>query len=79
MDKACVGDKTRQMVFELEMTPVVPPKNNRLTPCKYDREMCKKRIEVEKLFRRLKGFRRIFSRFDKRDVVFIFVNRGCVS
>ena len=27
--------------------------------------------EIERLFRRLKGFRRIFSRFDKLDLVFI--------
>ena len=27
--------------------------------------------EVERLFRRLKGFRRIFSRFDKLDALFI--------
>ena len=26
--------------------------------------------EIERLFRRLKGFRRIFSRFDKLDVMF---------
>ena len=26
---------------------------------------------VERLFRRLKGFRRIFSRFEKLDVVFL--------
>ncbi|KJS04448.1 MAG: transposase, partial [Gammaproteobacteria bacterium BRH_c0] len=26
----------------------------------------------ERLFRRLKGFRRIFTRFEKLDVVFIF-------
>ena len=27
---------------------------------------------MERLFRRLKGYRRIFSRFDKLDVVFTF-------
>ena len=27
---------------------------------------------MERLFRRLKGFRRLFSRFDKRDGVFVF-------
>ncbi|MFO8101218.1 MAG: IS5/IS1182 family transposase, partial [Dehalococcoidia bacterium] len=44
----------------------------RISPWKYDREMYKKRNEVERLFRRLKGYRRIFSRFDKLDVVFMF-------
>lgn len=72
MDKAYEGDETRQLVFDLGMTPVVPPKQNRITPWEYDREMYKKRNEVERLFRRLKGFRRIFSRFDKLDVVFKF-------
>jgi len=33
--------------------------------------MCKRRNEVERLFRRLKGFRRVFSRIDKLDVVFL--------
>ena len=31
----------------------------------------KRRNEIERLFRRLKGFRRIFSRFEKLDVIFI--------
>lgn len=72
MDKAYEGDETRQLVFDLGMTPVVPPKENRVAAWEYDREMYKKRNEVERLFRRLKGFRRIFSRFDKLDVIFRF-------
>ena len=72
MDKAYEGDETRQLVLELDMQPVVPPKINRISPWEYDREMYKKRNEVERLFRRLKGFRRIFSRFDKLDVIFRF-------
>jgi len=43
------------------MIPVVPPKSNRREPWEYDRELYKKRNQVERLFRRLKGFRRIFS------------------
>jgi hypothetical protein len=31
----------------------------------------RRRNEIERLFRRLKGFRRIFSRFDKLDLVFL--------
>jgi transposase len=72
MDRAYEGDETRQLVFDLGLTPVVPPKSNRIEPWEYDRQMYKKRNEVERLFRRLKGFRRIFSRFDKLDVVFAF-------
>jgi transposase len=72
MDKAYEGDPTRQLVLELGMSPVVPPKENRVSVWEYDAEMYKKRNEVERLFRRLKGFRRIFSRFEKLDVLFRF-------
>ena len=33
--------------------------------------MYKRRNEIERSFRRMKGFRRIFSRFEKLDVVFL--------
>jgi transposase len=57
------------------LLPVVPPQSNRLNPWEYDRALYKKRNEVERLFRRLKGFRRLFSRFEKLDVVFLaFLN-----
>ena len=51
--------------------PVVPPLGTRIHSRMYDREMCKRREEVGRLFRRLKGFRRIFSRFEKLDVMFL--------
>ena len=70
MDRAYEGNETRQLVFDLNLEPVVPPKVNRLTPWEYDRELYKRRNEVERLFRRLKGFRRIFSRFEKLDEMF---------
>ena len=49
----------------------MPPLKTRLDPWEYDREMYKRRNEVERLLRRLKGFRRIFSRFEKLDVIFL--------
>ena len=70
MDRAYEGNETRQLVLELGFTPVVPPKQNRSNPWKYDQLMYRRRNEIERLFRRLKGFRRIFSRFDKLDVMF---------
>jgi len=50
--------------------PVVPPRPNRLDSWQYDRARYRKRNQVERLFRRLKGFRRIFWRFEKLDVIF---------
>jgi len=47
----------------------LPPCENRIEPWEYDRALYKKRNEIERLFRRLKGFRRIFSRFEKLDVL----------
>lgn len=71
MDRAYEGNETRQLALDLGYTPVVPPLSTRLQPWEYDREMYKRRNEVERLFRRLKGYRRIFSRFEKLDVMFL--------
>ena len=71
MDRAYEGNETRQLALALGFTPVVPPLSTRLDPWVYDRHMYKRRNEIERLFRRLKGFRRIFSRFEKLDVIFL--------
>ena len=70
MDRAYEGNETRKLAPELGFEPVVLPLSTRIHPWVYDRERCKRRNEVERLFRRLKGFRRIFSRFEKLDVMF---------
>ena len=71
MDRAYEGNETRQLALALGFTPVVPPLSTRVDPWEYDREMYKRRNEIERLFRRLKGFRRIFSRFEKLDTLFL--------
>ena len=71
MDRAYEGDETRRLAVELGYNPVVPPKRNRTEPWQYDKDIYRRRNEVERLFRRLKGFRRIFSRFEKLDALFI--------
>lgn len=70
MDRAYEGDDTRQLAEQLGYILVVPPNPNRLYPWEYDRVAYRRRNEVERLFRRLKGFRRVFSRYDKLDVLF---------
>ncbi len=71
MDRAYEGEKTRRLARENGHEPIVPPKSNRTDPWKYDKEKYKKRNVVERLFRRIKGFRRVCTRYDKTDVMFM--------
>jgi transposase len=70
MDRAYEGDETLQLARELGYVPVMPANPNRLAPWECDRVLYRRRNEIERLFRRFKGYRRIFTRFDKLDVLF---------
>lgn len=70
MDAAYQGDETLRLARELGYTPVVPPNPQRLAQWEYDRIVYRQRNEIERLFRRLKGYRRVFSRYDKLDSLF---------
>ena len=70
MDRAYEGDETLELARLLGYTPVVPPNPNRLNPWDYDRVAYRRRNEIERLFRRLKAYRRVFCRFDKLDALF---------
>jgi transposase len=63
--QAYEDDQTRLTAWQLRFNPVVPPKRNRVRPWAYDEELYKRRNEVERLFRRLKGFRCVFTRYEK--------------
>ena len=71
MDGAYAGSQTRQLALDFGWIPVVPPPRTAVEPWQYDRALYRRRNQIERLFRRLKGFRRIFSRFDKLDVIFL--------
>ncbi len=71
MDRAYEDNETLQLALDFGFIPVVPPRPQRLEPWQYDKALYRRRNEIERLFRRLKGFRRIFSRFDKLDLVFL--------
>ena len=57
MDRAYEDEQTRLLAIQYGFIPVVPPKKNRLQAWEYDKELYKRRNEVERLFRGLKGFR----------------------
>ena len=71
MDKAYCGVATRRLAEECGLEPVVSPKSNAKKPWRYDAELYKRRNEVERLFCRGKRFRRVATRCDKLDTIFL--------
>lgn len=70
MDRAYEGENVCSAALKLGFEPVVPPKKNRRDSWEYDKKRYKQRNEIERFFLRLKRFRRIFTRYDKLDIIF---------
>ena len=73
MDRAYEDNETRTLAFKRGLIPVVPLKKNRKSPWKYDAELYKRRNEVERFFLRIKRFRKVFTRYDKLDLIYFSV------
>ena len=73
MDKAYEDNATRKVAKEQGFIPVVPPKSNRKEAWEYDKQIYKRRNEIERYILRIKRFRKVFTRYDKLDVVYIGV------
>ena len=54
-----------------DKTAVIPPKRNRSNPREYDRDLYKARHLIENFFAKLKNYRAIATRYDKRATNFL--------
>ena len=72
-DRAYEDKQTRKNMKEQGFIPVVRPKKNRKQTWEYDKELYKRRNEIERYFCRIKRFRKVFTRYDKLDIMFISV------
>lgn len=64
-DRGYDCDKLRNYLTELDIQPIIPGKSNRKQTISYDRHIYKERNIIERLFRTLKSFRRVATRYDK--------------
>jgi IS5 family transposase len=64
-DKAYDADALREYLIERGITPVIPNKDDRKFLHPFDPRRCKWRGTIERMFCRLKDFRRIATRYDK--------------
>jgi transposase len=72
-DKGYRADWIDETLLELDITPVIPSKENQdrdARPVEFDRELYRERNIVERLIGWLKECRRVFSRFEKTAVNF---------
>lgn len=79
LDRAYADNLTRLTAWGLRVKAVVPPNSNRVHPWNYDRELYKRRNEVERFFRRIKGYRRVCTRYDKLDIMFTAFIYGALT
>ena len=78
-DKGYDGDEVRQTLLLRGILPVIPPRSNRIEPVPCDYRRYKDRNRVERMFNRLKQFRRIATRYDKTATSFLaFLNLAAV-
>ena len=67
-------DADERVILPLEKagkTVVIPPKANRQQPRPYDKDLYKARHLIENFFAKLKQFRAIATRYDKRAINFL--------
>ena len=67
-DKGYDSDSILRFIHEQGAIVVIPPKSNRKVQREYDRELYKQRNLIERAFNKLKHWRRISTRYDRRSI-----------
>lgn len=70
-DKGYESNDILAFIQSLGATAVIPPKSNRKEPWEYDRELYRERNLIERAFNKLKHWRRIATRYDRRSIYFL--------
>lgn len=70
-DKGYDSDRILSFIQWQRATAVIPPKSNRKIQREYDKEVYKQRNLIERAFNKLKNWRRISTRFDRRSLYFM--------
>ena len=70
-DRSYDARKFREWLHAQGCEPVIPPNPTRKHPHAYDKEAYKARNLFERMFCRLKDFRRIATRYDKRADIYL--------
>lgn len=70
-DKEYDSDANRDIIRTARGEPCISPRKNRVQPIEYDRHLYRERNVVERYFARLRQYRRVATRYDKRAASFL--------
>ena len=70
-DRGYDSNAVRDQLRALGAYPNIPPRKNRRRRLLWDRQFYRNRNAIERMFGRLKDFRRIATRYDRRADVFL--------
>ena len=70
-DQGYDSDANRAAIRAAGADPCVPPRRNRAAPVEYDRHLYRERNVVERYFARVKQYRRVATRYDKKAANFL--------
>lgn len=65
-DKGYDSDANREAIRAQGAEPCIPPRRNRTAVIGYDRHLYRERNGVERFFARIKQYRRVATRYDKK-------------
>ena len=70
-DKGYESNRVLAFIRDQGAEAVIPPKSNRGDLWEYDRELYRERNLIERAFNKLKHWRRIATRYDRRSIYFL--------
>ena len=70
-DKGYESNRLLAFIRDQGAEAVIPPKSNRRDPWEYDRELYRERNLIERAFNKLKQWRRIATRYDRKSLYFL--------
>jgi len=71
-DEGYDSERVLEKIKGLGASPIIPAKFNRKVQREYDQELYERRNLIERTFNKLKRFRRIATRYDRKAVYFCF-------
>ena len=70
-DKGYESNRILSFIQEQGAEVVIPPKSNRKDPWDYDRQLYRTRNLIERAFNKLKQWRRLATRYDRKSLYFL--------